>query len=588
MEFAELSTVTTKALEKKIGRINQGDCIRGMSQLPDGAMDLVFADPPFNIGYDYDEYEDQMANDEYLEWSAKWMQQVYRVLKPDGTFWLAIGDEYAAELKIAAQKVGFHPRNWVIWHYTFGVHCKGKFTRSHAHLFYFTKDARNFTFSADEVAVPSARQLIYADSRANPKGRMPDDTWILRPQDCVDGFTPDEDSWYFPRVAGTFKERAGFHGCQMPEQLLGRIIRACSRPGELVMDPFSGSATTLVVAKKLRRKFMGFELSSEYTKLGTQRLESVADGDFLEGSEEPKVVGVRQRVKKERSTQPSSGKANQMPESIAKLCDEMQGLLEAFGKTNRGFSLDRLVLDPVLNGDFQDLCDGMSLPGSPMERNRFLFRLRKAGKLKNSVINTSIKTCISWNQVEPYLFASEIAWKRVSDLYANVSLDEIFCDPRLAEMFDEEAKRLAPGYSSLQYRWAALRLRKENRNGIRRESEMTQDALGIQRFDEKNRRMFESLDLRGLPDSPAVYAIGLEKKSCLYLGETSSLRTRLTSQLDPVAMNSWDRKDRDPVSLSISFIQVSSISDYRFARQFKMQKWYRSEWNRNHVPAAAS
>src|SRR5262249_51559259 len=134
---------------------------------------------------------------------------------------------------------GFHCRSWVVWYYTFGVNCKYKFSRSHAHLFHFVKDAKAFTFNHEAIRVPSARQLVYADGRANPTGRLPDDTWILRPQDLPGSFTAEEDTWYFPRVAGTFKERAGFHGCQMPEQLLGRIIRVCSNTGELVFDPFS-------------------------------------------------------------------------------------------------------------------------------------------------------------------------------------------------------------------------------------------------------------------------------------------------------------------------------------------------------------
>ncbi len=277
------------SLENFLGQIHQGDCIEGLKQVPEGSIDLAFADPPFNIGYKYDEYDDRLESTKYLDWSAAWMQQIYRVLKPTGTFWLAIGDEYAAELKIEAQKLGFQTRNWVVWYYTFGVHCKHKFTRSHAHLFYFVKDREHFTFNRDAIAVPSARQLVYGDNRANPKGRVPDDTWILRPQDCATGFTPDEDTWYFPRVAGTFKERAGFHGCQMPEQLLGRIIRACSNPGEVVMDPFSGSSTTIAVAKKLGREFFSFELSKEYAKLGMERIERIRVGDPLDGAEEPKV-----------------------------------------------------------------------------------------------------------------------------------------------------------------------------------------------------------------------------------------------------------------------------------------------------------
>ena len=78
----------------------------------------------------------------------------------------------------------------------------------------------------------------------NPQGRLPDDTWVLRPQDLAQGFESDEDTWYFPRVCGTFKERAGWHGCQMPEQLLGRIIRG-RNAGDLVLDPFGGSGTRL-------------------------------------------------------------------------------------------------------------------------------------------------------------------------------------------------------------------------------------------------------------------------------------------------------------------------------------------------------
>ncbi len=270
-------------IEPFLGTIHHTDCIAGMQQLPDGCVDLAFADPPFNIGYEYDQYQDRLQDEQYFAWSESWMREVHRVLADHGTFWLAIGDEYAAELKVAAKKLGFVCRNWVIWYYTFGVHCKRKFTRSHAHLFYFVKDESNFVFNADdpEVRVPSARQLIYNDQRANPKGRIPDDTWILRPQDVPNGFQEHEDTWYIPRVAGTFHERAGFHGCQMPEQVLGRIIRACSNPNDVVLDPFSGSATTIAVAKKLGRRFLSFELSEQYVELGTERLNQITFNEGL-------------------------------------------------------------------------------------------------------------------------------------------------------------------------------------------------------------------------------------------------------------------------------------------------------------------
>ena len=273
-----------------VDTIVQGDCIAGMQQLAEGSVDLVFADPPFNIGYEYDEYEDQLEADKYLEWCKSWMCEAIRILKPSGTFWLAIGDEYAAELKVLMQReLGLHCRSWVIWYYTFGVNCKYKFTRSHAHLFHMVKDRKNYTFNDQAIRVPSARQLVYGDKRANPKGRLPDDTWILRPQDIPWTFQADGDTWYFSRVAGTFNERAGWHGCQMPEQLLGRIIRACSNEDELVLDPFGGSGTTLAVAKKLERKFLGFELSSQYAAAIEKRLAAIQPGDPLVGAAEPLV-----------------------------------------------------------------------------------------------------------------------------------------------------------------------------------------------------------------------------------------------------------------------------------------------------------
>ncbi len=271
-------------------RLYNQDCIAGMQAMPAASVDLAFADPPFNIGYDYDVYEDQVAADEYLNWTRQWGAAVLRVLKPNGTFWLAIGDDFAAELKTIFQReLKLTCRSWVIWYYTFGVNCKLKFSRSHTHLFYFVRDPKDFTFNDDAIRVPSARQLVYADARADANGRLPDDTWILRPQDLASGFQPAEDTWYFPRVCGTFKERAGWHGCQMPEQLLGRIIKACSNPADLVLDPFAGSGTTLVVARKLGRRFIGFELSENYAAQIRSRLSAVSVGEPLAGAEEPKV-----------------------------------------------------------------------------------------------------------------------------------------------------------------------------------------------------------------------------------------------------------------------------------------------------------
>ena len=245
----------------ELDRIVPGDCIEVLSALKEPVADLVFADPPFNIGYKYDVYEDRKAYDDYYAWTKLWMRAcAEKALKPTGSFWVAIGDEYAAEIKIIGRELGLHLRNWVIWHYTFGQQTRKKFARSHAHLFYFAKDLKAFTFNDKAIRIPSARQTTYADIRANPDGKIPDDVWS------------------FSRVCGTFNERVDWHPCQMPEKVLERIVLASSSAGDVVLDPFSGSGTTCTVAARLKRRYLGIDLSPDYVKLSTQRIADTLAG----------------------------------------------------------------------------------------------------------------------------------------------------------------------------------------------------------------------------------------------------------------------------------------------------------------------
>ncbi len=268
----------------EVNQIIQGDSIKVLNDGPEGWVDLVFADPPFNIGYLYHGYDDQKDVNEYLDFSRQWMKAVHRALKPTGSFYLAIGDEFAADLAVIARReLGFHMRNWIVWHYTFGQQTKKKFAKSHTHILYFSKSPpsaglENITFNADAVRVASARQTTYADLRANPKGKLPDDTWYLRPQETPEPFFGGEtDTWNVSRVCGTFKEREGWHGCQMPIAVLNRIIAASSNPGDIVLDPFNGSGTTVVSAAMLGRKYVGIDQSSEYVDYARKRLEHVLE-----------------------------------------------------------------------------------------------------------------------------------------------------------------------------------------------------------------------------------------------------------------------------------------------------------------------
>ena len=238
-----------------VNRIICGDCIEILSKIEAPFADLIFADPPFNIGYKYDKYYDKVKGKNYIAWTKDWMGACKNVLRPEGSFYIAIGDDYAANIKIIGDELGLVMRNWIIWYYTFGQQTKSKFARSHTHIFYFVNDKKNFTFNDRAVRVPSDRQLIYNDKRANPAGKMPDDVWTQ-----------------FSRVCGTFKERTSWHPCQMPESLLNRIISVSSNPGECVFDPFIGSGTTAVSAYQLNRKYSGIDISNDYVKNAKQRL----------------------------------------------------------------------------------------------------------------------------------------------------------------------------------------------------------------------------------------------------------------------------------------------------------------------------
>jgi len=242
-------------MSKLPNKIVCGDCIEVLDKVDEPFADLIFADPPFNIGYKYDKYYDKVKKKNYIAWTKEWMSICKKVLKPHGSFYIAIGDDYAANVKIIADKLGFFMRNWIIWHYTFGQQTKKKFARAHTHIFYLVNDNKNFTFNDYAIRVPSDRQLIYNDRRANPTGKMPNDVW-------------DE----FSRVCGTFKERQGWHPCQMPESLLARIIAVSSNCGDCVLDPFSGSGTTLAVSYQLGRNYLGVEISEKYVENANERL----------------------------------------------------------------------------------------------------------------------------------------------------------------------------------------------------------------------------------------------------------------------------------------------------------------------------
>lgn len=232
-----------------------GDCLDVLPTLPAGCAALVYADPPFNLGLKYNGYMDRLPREVYLSRLGEWLAAVARVLSPTGTLFVQIHPRWAGYVQVALDGLGLHYRGTPIWAYNFGPHNPKNFGVNHQHLLYYTAHKGRFTFNADAVRVPSARMKC-GDKRADPRGRVPGDVWE------------------FPRVCGTFKRRAG-HVCQTPDEVLERVVLACSNPGELVLDPFAGSGTTLVAAARLGRRYLGVEVSEETAELARGRLAGI-------------------------------------------------------------------------------------------------------------------------------------------------------------------------------------------------------------------------------------------------------------------------------------------------------------------------
>jgi DNA modification methylase len=240
--------------------IHNDDCLTVLSTLPTGVADLVYLDPPFNIGLDYPGYHDRRPEEEYLRWLEDVFRELIRVLSPTGALWVQIGTHWQAEVCVLLKRLGLHWRDTAVWHYTFGSNQSRKFTPSWQALHWFTRHRRRYTFNADAVRVPSARQTKYKDRRANPKGKVPDNTWIV------------------PRICGTFQERVKDHRCQTPLTVVERIVKACSNPGELMLDPMAGTGTACVAAAGLGRRYLGIELCEATAETARGRLTAQAAG----------------------------------------------------------------------------------------------------------------------------------------------------------------------------------------------------------------------------------------------------------------------------------------------------------------------
>lgn len=272
LEAARLTpTVPVKFYVHPNGELWVGDAIAWLKSLPDASADLVFADPPYNIGRaEWDTFESQQA---YIEWSVQWIEQAARVLKPTGTLYVCGFSEILADLRLPASRF-FQGCRWIVWHYKNKANLGNDWGRAHESILHFRK-SRKFTFNTDDVRIPYGNHTLkYPEhpqaetsqySKGNGKGRL----WQPHPK----GAKP-KDVIEIPTTCNGMHEKTP-HPTQKPEELLRQIVLASSDPGDLVIDPFLGSGTTAVVAEQLKRQWKGCDISPEYCRWAAERIELV-------------------------------------------------------------------------------------------------------------------------------------------------------------------------------------------------------------------------------------------------------------------------------------------------------------------------
>lgn len=254
MKKHEKTKETNKVKEKKyeynqtvgpftINDFYCGDALKLLPQLPDKSIDLIITDPPFGIEfahnlsiYNRDKNNvipgyKEIKKENYYEFSLQWLKECSRVLKDTGSIYIISGWTNLKDILNAIDDTKFHLLNHIIWKYQFGVYTKKKFVTSHYHILYCVKNPKSYTFNKIE--------------------KYPEDVWIINRD-------------YQPNKIKT--------PTRLPEKLVEKMILYSSKEGDIILDPFAGSGTVGVCAKKLNRKFICFEIVKEYVDIAKYRL----------------------------------------------------------------------------------------------------------------------------------------------------------------------------------------------------------------------------------------------------------------------------------------------------------------------------
>lgn len=259
--------------------IEFGDCRELIKKIPQKTVRMAVTSPPYNLKKAYGAYHDNVEMEDWKKLIDEVTHELYDVLTPDGSFFLNVSpvpDNDSKEIiplgSIAweiGKKNGFYLRNMIVWHFNNMQNCVNRLSGRWENILWFVKDLDNYVFNLDDVRLP---YITKGDKRLTGEGRNPTDVW------------------YFDRVNNMTKNKLGIdHPCVYPVDMIERIVKMSTNKGDLVLDPFLGSGTSLVACKRLGRRGIGLELDIKWKETIERRLrtEGILQTKLEQGKSSP-------------------------------------------------------------------------------------------------------------------------------------------------------------------------------------------------------------------------------------------------------------------------------------------------------------
>jgi DNA modification methylase len=261
------SNVATDAGDEMLDVVHLGDAVEVLKRYPDDCIDLVFADPPYNLDKAYRIYNDERSDEEYVKWCNTWLQEYVRILKPTGSLYVLNLPRWTMHhAAFLNQRLYF--QNWIVWDAL--SEPRGKLMPAHYGLLFYTKHSTDFAFNYDEVGQLDARYYCLRASCIRKRKAM-----------GADDKMPLTDIWWDIHRIKHRRDR-DYHPCQLPDALMERIIRLSSNKGDIVLDAFCGTGTTPVTAVRLGRRYVAIDIDEKYVRMTKKKIAQVQRRGYVE------------------------------------------------------------------------------------------------------------------------------------------------------------------------------------------------------------------------------------------------------------------------------------------------------------------